>query len=207
MHQKILHILSICLGTLNIHRNILCGRNFEYYSEDPYVSGIIASSVTDGVQSHKGKGVTIKHFAANNQEVNRYANNSIVSERVLREIYFKGFEMCINSSNPFAIMTSYNMINGIHTNEDINVNDKLLRYEFNHKGIIMTDWVIRYVQSEGNYSCANPVNVLKAHSDLFMPGSKYDYDDLLDSLAKGFITRDDLEINASRLYRFIKSIK
>jgi len=115
--------------------------------------------------------------------------------------------MCINNSNPFAIMTSYNMINGIHTNENINVNDKLLRYEFNHNGIIMTDWVIKYVQSEGKYKCANPVNVLKAHSDLFMPGSKLDYDEVLDALSKGIITRDDLEINASRLYRFIKSIK
>ena len=192
---------------LNIHRNILCGRNFEYYSEDPFVSGIIASSITNGVQSHKGKGVTIKHFLANNQEDNRYANNSVVSERVLREIYLRGFEICINESKPYAVMTSYNLINGIHTNEDININDKLLRCELNHNGIVMTDWIVRVMTTDGIYKVANPINVLKAHSDLFMPGSKEDFEFVLDGLKKGLISRDDLEINASRLYKFIKRVK
>ncbi len=192
---------------LNIHRNILCGRNFEYYSEDPFVSGTIAASITNGVQSHKGKGVTVKHFLANNQEDNRYANNSVVSERTLREIYARGFEMCIRDSKPFAVMTSYNLVNGIHTNEDINVNDRLLRADFKHEGIVMTDWIVSVMHSTGIYSCANPVNVLKAHSDLFMPGSKEDFDRVLDAMKKGYISRDDLEINASRLYKFIKKVK
>ena len=102
---------------LNIHRSILCGRNFEYFSEDPLVSGLTAAAITRGVQKHPGRGVTIKHFAANNQETNRYNNNSNVSQRALREIYLRGFGLCIRESQPRAVMTSYNLINGTHTSE------------------------------------------------------------------------------------------
>lgn len=188
---------------LNIHRSILCGRNFEYYSEDPYISGIIASSITKGVESHKNKYVTVKHFMANNQEYNRYQNNSIVSERVIREIYLKGFEICIRNSNIKTIMTSYNLLNGIHTNENINIS-KLLRCELKFDGLIMSDWVVSVMANESKYKEASPINVIKA-LQLFMPGSKGDYDKVYKGLKTGLINRDDLEANASILYDFIKN--
>ena len=191
---------------LNIHRSILCGRNFEYYSEDPYLSGIIAANMTKGVQSHKGCGVTIKHFLCNNQEYNRYVNNSVVSERAIREIYLRGFEIAIKYSKPKAVMTSYNLLNGIHTSENNKVNDYLLRSELKHEGIIMTDWVVKMMQNEYKYKNASIINVLKAHSDIFMPGSLSDYKELADGLRTGLITREDLEINASRLYKVVKEL-
>lgn len=192
---------------LNIHRSILCGRNFEYYSEDPYLSGIMSKNVVLGVESHKGCGATIKHFLCNNQEYNRYVNNSIVSERAIREIYLKGFEIVITEAEPKAVMTSYNLVNGIHTSENINVNEKLLRCELKHDGIVMTDWVVKFMQNESKYKNAYITNVLKAHSDIFMPGSKDDYLELEKALKFGMVSREDLEINASRLYRVVKELK
>ena len=188
---------------LNIHRNILCGRNFEYYSEDPYVSGIIAANITRGVESHKNKYVTIKHFMANNQEFNRYQSNSVASERVIREIYLKGFEICIKEAHPKAVMTSYNLLNGIHTNENINIS-KLLRCELKFDGLIMSDWVVKMMANDSKYKAASPVKVIKA-LQLFMPGSKEDYDEVYNGLNTGLITRDDLEACASILYNFIKN--
>ena len=102
---------------LNIHRNILNGRNFEYFSEDPFISGMMASAITRGVQMHPNRGTTIKHFACNGQEWNRFNSNSIVSERALREIYLKGFKIAIDNSLPHSLMTSYNLINGVHSSE------------------------------------------------------------------------------------------
>ena len=127
---------------LNIHRSIRCGRNFEYFSEDPYVSGKMAAALTLGVQTHPGCGTTIKHYCANNQETNRYGNNSQVSERALREIYLKGFGICVRDSQPKAVMTSYNLLNGTHTAERRDLSEDVLRSEFGFAGIIMTDWVI-----------------------------------------------------------------
>ena len=120
---------------LNIHRSIRCGRNFEYFSEDPLVSGLFAAAITQGVQAHPGKGTTIKHFAANNQEYNRYNNNSMVSERAMREIYLKGFELCIREAQPHALMTSYNLVNGTHTSEHSGLIEDILRAEFGFQGI------------------------------------------------------------------------
>ncbi len=117
---------------INIHRNILFGRNFKYFSEDPLISGKMATAMTRGFQSYKNKGTTLKHFAANNQEFNRLNNNSKMSERTLREIYLKGFKIAIEESNPGAIMTSYNLINGIHTSQDESLFIDVLRSEWKY---------------------------------------------------------------------------
>ena len=189
---------------LNIHRSILCGRNFEYYSEDPLVSGEVAAAITRGVQKHKGCGTTIKHYAANNAETNRYCNNSQVSERAMREIYLRGFDICIRKSQPKAVMTSYNLLNGIHTSEHRGLIEDVLRGEFGFKGIVMTDWVMTIMtSSKSKYRNALSDEVAKAGGELFMPGTKKDYERVLKALKDGTLSRKQLEINASRLIRTI----
>lgn len=188
---------------LNIHRSILCGRNFEYYSEDPLVSGLITSGITRGVQKHPGCAVTIKHFCCNNQEYNRIQNNSVVSERALREIYLRGFEIAIRESSPKAIMTSYNLLNGVHTNESAPLHKDILRSEFGFTNLIMTDWVMNgWGAFEG---CIHPEalahNVIKAGCDVFMPGSEFDFNNVKNALSSGYLTRSDLEASASSVAR------
>ncbi len=165
---------------LNIHRSPLCGRNFEYYSEDPLVSGLMAAFITMGVQSHEGKGVTIKHLCCNNQETNRFQNNSILSQRAIREIYLKGFEICIRMADPMAIMTSYNLVNGVHTSENEDILKKVVRNEWGYSGLIMTDWVVTGMHNKaGKYGVAKPSDSVLATNDLFMPGSVANYEQLL----------------------------
>ena len=183
---------------LNIHRNVLCGRNFEYYSEDPVVSGKFAAALTRGVQKHAGRGVTIKHYAANNQETNRYANNSIVSERALREIYLKGFGICIRESDPMALMTSYNLLNGEHTSESRALTE-VLRSEYGFAGLIMTDWVIggdMLLAKGSKYGTPDAAKVAAAGCSLFMPGGKKDYKQILSGLENGTVTERQLKENA-----------
>lgn len=187
---------------LNIHRNVLCGRNFEYYSEDPVVSGSFAAAITKGVQKHPGCGTTIKHFAANNQETNRYANNSMVSERALREIYLKGFGLCIRESQPMAVMTSYNLLNGVHTSESRELTTEILRNEFGFDGLVMTDWVVggEFLLYKGSkYGTPDPAAVAAAGCSLFMPGSKHDYKMLDAGLRKGTVSREQLADNTAWL--------
>ena len=193
---------------LNIHRSIRCGRNFEYYSEDPVVSGEFAAAITRGVQAHPGCGTTIKHYAANNQELNRTQNNSQASERALREIYLKGFGIAVRKSQPKAVMTSYNLINGVHTAEHKGMINDVLKSEFGYEGIVMTDWTIaNYATEKG---CIHPVakapNVIMAGGDLFMPGSKSDYEDVAAALKEGKVTREQMQINASRTARMAKML-
>ncbi len=192
----------------NIHRNIRCGRNFEYYSEDPLVSGLIAAAVTKGVQNHPGCGTTIKHFACNNQELNRNQNNSQVSERALREIYLKGFEITVKEAQPKAIMTSYNLINGTHTSEHRGLIMDVLRCEFGYRGIVMTDWTIKgYAGSKGStYPIAVAPNTIMAGNDLFMPGSRDDFAEVLEALNSGKVTREQMKKNATRVSRMAKSM-
>lgn len=193
---------------LNIHRNILCGRNFEYYSEDPLVSGKMAAAITNGVQKHKGCGTTIKHFAANNQETNRYFNNSQVSERAMREIYLKGFEICVKESQPKSVMTSYNLINGVHTSERRDLIDSILRCEFGFKGIVMTDWVIEGSKKENGaiYDSPQAYKVVGTGGELFMPGCRSDYKNVLEALKDGRLPREQVEINVTRLYKMVKEL-
>jgi len=193
---------------LNIHRSILCGRNFEYFSEDPLISGKFAAALTKGVQLHEGCGVTIKHFAANNQENCRYNNNSLVSERALREIYLKGFEICVKEAGPHALMTSYNLINGVHTSELHDLTEKILRCEWDYQGLVMTDWVTGQgiLTKDAKYAPPHAGKVAAAGNDFFMPGSKKDYKEVLEALEEGILSRKQLEISASRVYNMSRCL-
>ena len=188
---------------LNIHRSILCGRNFEYFSEDPLISGSMAAALTEGVQSHPGCGVTIKHYASNNQETNRYGNNSLVSERAMREIYLRGFEICVRNAHPAAVMTSYNLLNGVHTAQRRDLIQDILRSEFGFDGLVMTDWVVGAMMNRKADRHPAVVQHLTAAagSDLFMPGSSADYKDILSAVKSGALSRKQLEITATRLLR------
>lgn len=186
---------------MNIHRNPLCGRNFEYYSEDPVLSGLCAAADTNGVQSHKGHGTTIKHFAANNQEDNRMFTNAHISERALREIYLKGFEIAVKKAQPYAIMTSYNLINGTHAANHYEMLQNVARDEWGFEGLVMTDWYTSQDMSalgmkseSGKYSYSDSVQCIKAGNDLQMPGCKKNVDDIIEAVKKGNgITKADLQ--------------
>jgi beta-glucosidase-like glycosyl hydrolase len=175
---------------MNIHRNPLCGRNFEYYSEDPLISGTMAAAVARGVQSN-GVGVTFKHFAANNQETNRFDGiDTSVTERTLREIYLKGFEIAVRTSAPWSIMTSYNSLNGAYTaaRKDLSIN--VLRNEWGFNGYIVTDW-----EGDGIYS----IEAIKARNDLLMPGFPGQIKYIYSKLKDGTLKRSELEQCAADL--------
>lgn len=187
------HVTLWLAPGMNIHRNPLCGRNFEYYSEDPFLSGKMAAAMTKGVQKVPGCGTTIKHYACNNQEANRMGSNSILSERTLREIYLKGFEIAIKESQPMSIMTSYNLINGVHA---ANCNDtctKAARCEWGFKGMIMTDWTM----TEHGSDCTAS-RCMRAGNDLVMPGAASDRENIKKELDEGTLSLDDLKACISR---------
>ena len=179
---------------MNIHRNPLCGRNFEYYSEDPLLAGRMAGAMTNGVQNVPGCGTTIKHFACNNQEDNRMGSDSILSERTLREIYLKGFEIAITESQPMSIMTSYNLINGVHAANCEDTCTKAARCEWGFQGVIMTDWTT----TEYGPDCTAS-GCMRAGNDLVMPGAFSDRDNLNQELADGTLSMEDLKACISRL--------
>lgn len=198
---------------LNIQRFPLCGRNFEYYSEDPVVSGKIAAAMTKGVQSIQGCGVTLKHFACNNQETNRFHSNSIVEETTLREIYLQGFEIAVTEATPVAVMTSYNLLNGVHTCNRKDLITDILRNEWGFDGLVMTDWL---VTGEGffhnnKYPSGSAAGCIYAGNDLIMPGSRKDEEDILYALHEGDtnypISRNDLEQCAYRVLRVTQELE
>ena len=160
---------------MNIHRNPLCGRNFEYYSEDPILSGMMAAAMTRGVQREPGVGVSLKHFACNNQEDNRMHVNEIMTERTLREIYLKGFEIAVKTSDPMTIMTSYNRINGVHSANNRDLCTRAAREEWGFRGLIMTDW------STTNGGGSSAAKCILAGNDLIMPGKDSDIQEIIDA--------------------------
>ena len=191
---------------MNIQRNPLCGRNFEYFSEDPLVSGFCATAITKSVQDCSGKGATIKHLAANNQETNRNYNNSHVSERALREIYLKSFEICVKKAQPLAVMTSVNLINGVHSANDRDLLTAALRDEWGFNGVVMTDWGATS-NLGGNtgqkYNSSSSALCIHAGNDLIMPGSQGDVDRILAALKKGQLALSELQRCAENILRLL----
>jgi len=196
---------------MNIQRDIRCGRNFEYFSEDPLLSGKMAAALCRGVQRHPGRAVTIKHFAANNQEFNRGANNSQISNRALREIYLRGFGICVREGAPKALMTSYNLINGRHTSERHGLIEDVLRCEFGFDGLVMTDWLVGMLRGrKEKHAGPDAARIAAAGNDLIMPGSRADVNAILKGLTakskRRRLPRRQLEINVTRLYRLAKGL-
>lgn len=182
-HEMELFEVTLWLAPgMNIHRNPLCGRNFEYYSEDPLLSGMMASAITLGVQKVPGCGTTIKHFACNNQEDNRMGSDSVLSERTLREIYLKGFEVAVKNSQPMSIMTSYNLINGVHTANSHDLCTKAARNEWGFAGAIMTDWTTTTDSTAGECTASG---CMRAGNDMVMPGDRADHENIRKELKEG----------------------
>ena len=183
---------------MNIHRNPLCGRNFEYYSEDPFLSGKLAAAVTEGVQSLKVCGTTVKHFACNNRENERMQSDSIVSERALREIYLKGFEIAVTEAAPMALMTSYNLVNGVHAANSYDLCTKVLRNEWGYRGLIMTDWTT----TQNGPDCT-AAGCIRAGNDSIMPGCPQDHENLREELENGSLELRELKLAAGHLVNLI----
>ena len=171
---------------VNIHRNPLCGRNFEYFSEDPYLTGVLAAAMTKGVQQETGYYVTVKHFACNNQEDNRMGVSSNVGERALREIYLRAFERTVREGNAKAIMTSYNRLNGVYTANSYDLCTKVLRNEWGFDGVVMTDW---YSSNRGK---ADNAFCMHAGNDLIMPGGTYYQKRILSGITCGKTSEEDV---------------
>ena len=204
--MDIFHVHLWLAPALNIHRNILNGRNFEYYSEDPLLSGKMSAAITRGVQKHANRGTTIKHFACNGQEMNRFNSNSILSERALREIYLKGFKISVEESNPVALMTSYNLINGKHSSARRDLLVDVLRIEWGYTGLIMSDWYTSNQIKIGiaNHPAQHDVPNIIGGNNLQMGGGKNDYDLIMKSVEEGNMNTINLLECASKVYDTIE---
>ena len=178
---------------VNIMRNPLCGRNFEYYSEDPVVAGKTSAVYIRGVQSN-GVGTSIKHFAANNQETNRMNNDAHMTQRALREIYLKAFEIAIKESDPWTVMTSYNYLNGVYTSESKELVTTILRDEWGYKGTVMTDW----------YGGKDGYKQMWAGNDMLQPGKEEQFHSIVDAVNNGQLSMADLDRNIKRIFNLIE---
>ncbi|HKK42812.1 MAG TPA: glycoside hydrolase family 3 C-terminal domain-containing protein [Bacteroidales bacterium] len=189
--------VDVILGPgVNIQRNPLNGRNFEYYSEDPVVTGDIGAAMVNGIESN-GVGASVKHFVANSQETNRNYNNAIISERALREIYLKGFEIIVKKAQPWTIMSSYNKVNGTYTSQSRYLLTDILRNDWDFRGVVMTDW----------YGGKNPPAQIHAGNDLLEPGTKIQYRALKKAEKNGELSQQDIDTSVTRILKLILNSK
>ncbi len=185
--------IDVILGPgANIHRHPFCGRNFEYYSEDPILTGYIGAAMINGIES-QGVGTSVKHYVANNQETNRQNNDVIVSDRAMREIYLKGFELIVRESQPWTIMSSYNLVNGTQVAESRELLTDILRDEWGFEGLVMSDW----------FGGKDAAAMVRAGNDLLEPGTKFQWDALLEAYEDGTLSEADIDTSAARILKLI----